>query len=325
MLAKTALSIAALAALVHSQTAPCEARNDSNTNVSTSLTASPFVGLNPSSRAYQFSPQSTVTVESAAVFSGSPNRDDFYRLEIWDNDAAQNEPANRLAVGTGFSPMSATASWLGTNFDAAVTLNAGTNYWFVMIEPGAFILPEEPGGTPLPRRTRATTNPWGSLGSGEIKFRLFCNLLDRQNVAAFGPPTTSSVGQLPTVFTNDDPVAGANDFRLQGTNLRPGATVVLVIGVNPTWPSAPLGSLFPPGAALNTDIAASVFSATGVAEIGDQPTTPRPSPFGHVVFNIPLANVGSGAFFSAQLFGLDTGFSVAIPVIGTNALRVTTL
>ncbi|MBK8977594.1 MAG: hypothetical protein IPM29_16915 [Planctomycetes bacterium] len=66
-----------------------------------------------------------------------------------------------------------------------------------------------------------------------------------------------------------------------------------------------------------------IGSANGVAEIGDQPTTPRPSPFGHVGLSLPLTNAVAGGFFSAQMLGFDSGASAAIPIVFTNAIRAT--
>ena len=102
---------AALAGLaLPAQSSPCVAFNDANTNVSGSLRASPFVGLNPSSRGYQFTVASQQLAQSAAIFTGSPIRNDYMRLEIWDEDPNTLRPGNRLATGTLFSPMSMSAS-----------------------------------------------------------------------------------------------------------------------------------------------------------------------------------------------------------------------
>lgn len=316
------LTLGSLAASLAAQTPPCESRNDTNTTVSNAITASPFVGSNPNSRAYQFTPAATITPQSVAIFSGSPIHDDFMRLEIWDDDPINNVPTVRRLVGTLFSPLSPTANWLGTNFDTIYTLNPGTNYWLVWVESGASIVAEEPGGTALPRRTRTAANAWGGLGSGAVKFRLFCNLLDAANVTPAGTNCPTSNGLAPTAFTNDVPAAGNATFGIEGTNLPPGAGAWLLLGFDSNFVPTPFGAGFPAGCALNTDIVGVINGGTGIAEIGDQPTTPRPSPFGHVRFNLPIpAALPPNLFFSAQILGLDSGFPVAAPLVGTNAVQ----
>jgi hypothetical protein len=320
------LSGAALAAALSAQAPPCFSANDANTSVSTSITASPFVGLNPNSRAYQFSPTTSIAPLSASIFTGSPLRDDYMRLEIWDEDTSTNLPGNRIAVGTFSSPLSPTANWLGTNFDTAPQLNAGTNYWLVWIDSGGSIIPEEPGGVSLPRTTRASNRPWGTVAAGALKFRLYCNLFDTQVRASVGAPCATATNQLPTAFTNDTPTAGNTAFGIEGTNLPAGSTAWLLIGVNPNAGSTPLGAAFPPGCSLHTDIIAAIQGSTGIAEIGDQPSTPRPSPFGHVRFPTPLTTLTtSGIFFSAQLVALDGAASAPVPLVLSNALGIITL
>jgi hypothetical protein len=304
----------------------CVSFNDANTNVSTSTTASPFVGLNPSSRAYQFTVASPVTVLSASLFTGSPFRDDYMRLEVWDEDSATGAPGNRLTTGTMFSPLSTTANWLGCNFSNAVSLTPGTNYWFAMIDSGGSIVPEEPNGaTPLTRKTRASQNAWSSsAATGAAKFRLFCDLYPENIDANFGAPCFTSSGQLATAFSNDVAQAGNPNYGIEGSNLPAGSTAFLLLGWDPNAASTPLGSFFPAGCFLSTNIFAVIPGQTGVAEIGDQPSSPRPSPFGHVRFSVPLTTVGAGVFLSAQIIGVDGSSNAAIPYVTSNAIRVTT-
>lgn len=304
----------------------CVSFNDASPAVSTSVTASPFVGLNPSSRAYQFTVANPVTVLSASLFTGSPFRDDYMRLEVWDEDATTGAPGNRLATGTMFSPLSATAHWLGCNFDNAVSLTPGTNYWFAMIDSGGSIVPEEPNGlNPLVRKTRVAQNNWSSsTNTGAAKFRLFCDLYPANIDANFGAPCFTSGGQLATAFSNDVPQAGNAGYGIEGTNLPAGSTAFLLLGYDPNTPSTPLGPFFPAGCFLNTNIFVAIPGQTGIAEIGDQPSSPRPSPFGHVRFSVPLNSVGAGVFLSAQIVGVDGGSTAAIPYVTSNAIRITT-
>jgi len=317
------LCAATLAVTLPGQSAPCESLNDANTVVSTGLTFSPFVGSNPNSTAYQFSPANTIAVQSAAIFTASPLHDDYMRIEIWSDDTVNNEPMARMAVGTFFSAMSANARWLGANLDTTVVLNPGTNYWINWIESGASIPPEEPGGVALSRRQRSASNPWGTLGSGELKFRLFCGPLDAQGVANEGSGCAASNLQIATTHTNDAAMSLNGGFGVEGNNLPAGASVVLLVGIDSNFSSTPLTS-FPAGCQLNTDIAAFVAGTAGTAEIGDQPTTPRPVPFGFLRFSLPLTTVQQGAYFSVQCFGLDMGAAAVVPFVSTNGVRVTT-
>lgn len=318
-------TIAVLGATLHAQSAPCASYNDTNTSVSTSLTASPFVGLNPNSRAYQFTPSTSLAIQSAAIFTASPIRDDYMRLEIWDEDTVTGKPGNRMVVGSMRSPVSATANWLGTNFDGVALLSPGTNYWFVWIDSGGSIVPEEPGGIVLPRTTRASTNAWGTIGSGAAKFRLFCGLLDGLGVTNYGNPCLTSSSQVPTTFTNESPVAGSTTFGVSGTNLPPGASAWLLVGIDPNYVSTPLGGLFPAGAAAHTDIVVAIPGTTGTAEIGSQPSAPRPVPFGFMHFSLPLVGVPANAFLSFQMIGIDAGSAAFIPLVTANAVRVLTI
>ncbi|MBK8976187.1 MAG: hypothetical protein IPM29_09685 [Planctomycetes bacterium] len=321
------LSCAVLAAAAAAQSPPCLGFNDTNTSVSTGITASPFVGLNPNSRAYQFTVPAPLTPLAATIFTGSPIRDDYMRVEIWDEDPATMRPGNRLVRGTFSSPLSTTARWQGANFDTVPPqLNPGTNYWFVWIDSGGSIIPEEPGGVTLPRVTRAASNAWSAtVGSGACKFRLYCSYLDGQSVVPVGSPCAWSSGQAPTVFTNDAPFAGNAAFGVEGTNLPPGAACWIFVGIDPNFTSNPLGPLFGPGCTQHTDLAIVVGSTTGVAEIGDQPSSPRPSPFGHVRFSLPLTPLPAGVFFAVQLAGFDAGAPYAVQLALTNGLRITTL
>ncbi|MFO1053208.1 MAG: hypothetical protein U1F36_13430 [Planctomycetota bacterium] len=312
-----------LASALCAQTPPCLSYNDTTTNSSTSLTSSPFVGLNPNWRAYQFSPTSVITVSAGAVFTGSPLHDDFMRLEIWDDNAGT--PNSALSVGTFFSALSTAPHWMGTNFSAPTTLFPGTNYWFVWVDSGGSNVPEEPGGVALPRRTRNANNAWGAVNTtaGTIKFRLFCNQLDDLNVSVFGNGCGTSSGALASAFTNTPPTDGNSGFGFSATNLPPGAAAFLMLGFDPNAVSTPLGPLFPTGCALNTDIVVAVPGNTGTAQIGDQPTSPRPVPFGFVRFPLAIPSGSVGVFLAAQVFAFDSGSSAPIPLVGTNAVRIT--
>lgn len=306
------------------QTAPCLAFNDTNTTVSTSLTASPFVGRNPNSRAYQFTPATTLTVQAAAIFTASPLRDDYMRLEIWDEDPTTFLPLGRLTGGTLLSQMSTTANWIGTNFGNVVTLNAGTNYWLVWVESGGSIVPEEPGGaTSLNRRTRQNVAAWGAAAAATPKLRIFCSPLDAQNVSSYGPACATSSGLFPSTFTNSPPTDGNALFGFEGTNFPPAASALLVIGLDPLFVTTPLGPSFPVGCALNSDIVLTVGGTTGTAEIGDQPNSPRPVPFGYVRFPLPIPSGFVGAYISGQIFALDVGSPAPVPLVAGTAVRVT--
>ena len=324
-LVRSTLAVALVGLALPAQSSPCVAFNDTNTNVSNGITGSPFVGLNPNSRAYQFTVQSPQLAQSAAIFTGSPIRDDYMRLEIWDEDPNTQRPGNRLATGTMASPMSMTAHWLGTNFDFATILSPNTNYWFVWIESGASIVPEEPGGVALPRTTRATTNPWGTVGSGAAKFRIYCNLYEQNVRSVYGPSCVTSSGEAPATFANSAPTITNTDFGVEATNLPAGTTAWLLLGGDPNAAQTPLGPLFPAGCHQNTDILVAVPGTVGVAEIGDQPSTPRPLPFGYIRYSLPLNLAGgTGIFLAAQVAAIDGASTASVPLVTTNAIRFVT-
>ena len=317
------LSTSTLSAGAAAQTPPCVSFN-TGPYFSSAITSTPFIGQNPGQRAYQFTPPTTVTVQAGSIFTASPSRNDFMRLEVWDDNPVGNQPMNRLCVGTMASPMSATPNWLGTNFGATPTLTAGTKYWLVWVEPGSSIIAEDPTGYALPRRSRSGTGAWRSLLSGAAKFQLFCNPLDAAGVTSFGAPCQTSAGQLAMAFTNTAATAGNPSFALEGTNFRSSAPVLLVIGVNPAWPSVPLGPQWPMGCNFSSDIALTLVGVTGAAQIGDQPPSPRPAPLGHLRVPLPMTGFPIGAFFAVQIYGFDSGATTLITAVSSNAVRITT-
>ncbi len=323
MLAKTCALALAVCSSALAQTPPCESRNDSNTNISGALTASPFVGLNPSRYAYQFAASATNVVEAAAIFTDAlaagGNR--YMRIEIWDSDDPNQLPNNILARGS--CKLGVDRKWYGVNLDTPVILNAGTNYWFVVNQPGFIQLFEEPGGTVLPRRIATGSTPnWGSVGSGSPKMRLFCGRIDSADSVPTGDACPNSLGQLGTIFTNDVPNVGNSDFLVEGTNLPGGASATLLIGFDLGFPSIDLGFIgLPNGCFLHTDGIISTTGTVGVGEVGD---SGHPNPIGHVEFNLPISpNAAVGLTFEAQIFATDAGQVAPIPLIATNSIQVT--
>ena len=193
------------------------------------------------------------------------------------------------------------------------------------IESGGSIVPEEPGGVPLPRSTRATTNPWGTVGSGEGKFRIYCGPFDQNISAVYGPSCATSSGETPTTFSNSLPTITNTDYGVEPTNLPAGSTAWLLLGGDRNAPQTPLGPLFPAGCHQNTDILVAVPDTVGVAEIGDQPSSPRPVPFGYVRYSLPLNLAGgTGIFLAAQVVAIDGGSTASVPLVTTNAIRFVT-
>lgn len=322
----------AVAATAVAQSLPCFAMNDTTGSASSGVTASPFVGSNPSWRAYAFTPMSTLVVESGQWFTGASIREDFMRIELWTDDGSVNgTPGTCLGQGTFSAPVTATHLWLGANFDTPVPLLANTRYWVVFVDAGASLVPEDPAGVMAQRRTRVGSNAWStSIRMGAPKFRLFCNLLDATGVQTFGPACANttplcdpnnSVTRVGTAFVNGPAGAVNPSFAIEGSGFPAGAAATLLVGFDSSFPSIPLGPGFPSGCALNSDVISTVSGTTGTAEIGDQPNSPRPVPFGYVRFPIDVSTAMVGLFFSAQIAVIDSGSSASIPIVTSNGLR----
>ncbi len=324
-----ALSILAVLAVAGSTSAHgtvCMSRNDQNATVSTALTTPPGPGANPNYHAYRFVPTNNLFPHSAWVFTGSPNRFDYMRIEIWsDNGGA---PGSRIAGGAMAAPQSADARWLGSNFESLIFLQLNTPYWFVWVEPGESIIPEEPGSADLlPRYRRVGNGAWTATGSGAAKIRLFCgDTIDSPSVQRVGSPCSSALDQRPYAWTNDEPTVGNAGFGIEGVHLPSAANSWLLLGFDPAFVPIPLQSFGAPfGCNLYVAGNVTLTGSSGAAEIGDPPAIPRPPAAGHVRFPLPVPNNSglSGLFFSAQIVTFDSASGEALPLVFSNGLHIT--
>lgn len=303
-----------LLASLPAQSPPCASLNDQNTNVSTAITSYGFAG--PNVRGWQFIPQTTIVAQAVQLYTGNTQLTGsrFMTVEIWSENPATNLPMTRLAGGTWQISSALGNSWQGANLDAVTPMVASTPYWIVWIDPGFSTLPIEPGGVAVP----TALGSWTSTAASALKCRLFCGLLDGQNVSPFGSPCAGSTGRLGTVFTNQAPTVGNAGFTFEGTGFPSGVFAILALGRNPNWISIPVPGLAS-GCMQNTDIFVDTFGTIGTGN------TRGPTAAGQVTFALaipPIAAV-AGTFVAAQIAALDTGLTAPIPLMVSNALRVT--
>lgn len=311
----TAFALTLLAAALPSQTAPCFSTNDA-TNASTNVIYS-YSAAAPNSNGWQITPAAPLVVQSRTVYTGNTYTSqvgNFMTLEIWDENPANTLPGTRIAGGTW--RINPAKDWQGTNLDMPAVLQANTNYWIVFTEPGWSTPPFQPSGTTMPG-ARLSGGSWVGAGATALKCRLYCGLLDQQNVASFGAVCTSSTGTFGTLFTNQAPTLGNADFRIEGTGFASGALVFLVLGMVPQYPSIPV-----PGTAncfQSTDALITLVDFTGTGNVR------APLAFGHATFPIPLPSGAGylGLYFAPQLAALDPGSLTPIPFVTSNALQVT--
>ncbi|MEZ6036080.1 MAG: hypothetical protein R3F29_01280 [Planctomycetota bacterium] len=301
--------------------APCLSANDAG------LSVPPFVYLHtpgmPGVHAWQISSPTPLVARSLQIATGLQSGagfGDFLQLDLYDDAAGL--PGVRLAGGTWrFEP---SVGWQGTNLDAPLAMTANKLYWVVFHEPGWAVPPVDPGGFTTFPEAQLSAGVWQGGGVGALKFRLFCDLLQQPGLEPFGPSCADSGGREGTLFTNRAPTVGNTQFSLEGTGLPPGATVVAVLGDIAGFPSLPM-----PGTAscfLNTDWLVSVAGVTGTGTVQSGCVGCAAAEVsGHATFALPIPNHAAlaGFFFAAQLVTFDAGSTTALPLVGTNALRVT--
>ncbi|MCB9883216.1 MAG: hypothetical protein H6834_15615 [Planctomycetes bacterium] len=299
------------ASFLPAQTNPCLGINDQNTLSAQGTTAFSFAGA--TSWGYQFVAPNNLTVQAATIFTTNQFLDYSMSLEIWSEDPSTNLPGVRLGGGTCIVARPLGLAWQGANFDADVQLQGGTNYWFVWIEAGGMDLPYEPGGTPLPS-THLVGGSWSMDPPRELKFRLYCNLLDAQNVSPAGDGCASSQGGIGRLFTNHAPTLGNIDFQIEGTGFPPGAATLLLIGIQPGFVSLPIGGTN--GCFLHTDVVVTISGTTGTNNLRSLMSS------GNVAYLLPVPGVGvAGAYVSTQLVVLDMNSPLSIPAVTSNGLR----
>jgi hypothetical protein len=306
--------LAASAFPAGAQTSPCLAANDQNTAVNGAITSFAFAG--PASLAWQFTPPADFAVQAGQLFTQNTFFAQDMTLEIW-SDSGSNLPLQRLGGGAWKISMTMPRAWQGTNFDAVVPVSQGVPYWLVWTEPGSSLIPVEPGGNTALSARRASGGTWTTRTADAPKFRLFCNLLDAQNVFAHGTPCAGAAG-LGTALTNQAPTVGNADFLVDGTGFPPGQPAVLVLGFDSNWNSIPLPG-GPPGCSLHVDPFLLFAGATGTGNVRASTGSA-----GHVFFPLPIPAVSqlAGLFFATQVAVLDTSFAVPLPFVTSNGLRL---
>ena len=305
------LFLATLTASAVAQATPCFAANDQNSAVSSFIYSS---GPNPGMRAWQISSPTPIVAQSLRIYTGNNYTSqigEYMSLEIWDDN---NGPGSRLAGGSWKT--NATNAWQGANLDGVVVMTANTNYWVVFIEPGWSTPPWQPGGAAMPEMFMSG-GTWANAGSTALKVRIFCALLEVQSGLPYGSPCVSSTGSIGTMFTNEAPLIGNGEFRLEGSGFAGNALTFLVFGVIPGYPTHPVAGTA--SCFQSTDAFSNIVGTTGVGDVR------AATALGHVSFPMPLPNSASaiGIYFSAQLAAFDAGATVPLPFVTSNALRIT--
>ncbi len=303
------------AASVSAQTTPCFAQNDTTNTVSGAITAFSFAG--PGVRAYQFTPTVPVVTGGGRIYTGNTLSAGFMTLEIWSNDTTTSLPNQRLTGGTWRISAALANAWQGANFDQTAVLLPNVAYWAIWIDPGSSTIPTDPTGTPAPAFLRSGTT-WNSAPAAALKLRLYCSLLDAQGVAVQGSSCANSTSATGNASTNQPATVGNANFAVEASGFPANAAGVFVLGVVPNWVSVPLPG-GPTGCSVNTAPLLTLAVMTGT---GNQ----RAATFlGHTDFALPLPGDPSavGFFFSASFAVLDTNASAPLPIVTTNALRIT--
>lgn len=304
-----------LAAHLMGQTTPCLAYNDVGFNIPSAIYGGQ---TNPGRVAWLVPAPSTIVVQSLTILVRNQyptQRGQYLTLELWTDDVATGNPGTRIAGGSWKS--STQLMWQGTNLDLPVAMQGGSSYWVVLTEPGWTSVPSDlQGATAFPLK-RFYNNTWNADPPSALRVRFHCNLLDQQGASPFGPACASTVGRLGTVFTNEVPLIGNADFRVEGSGFPAGSLCFVVLGVIPVFPSVPI-----PGTAScfqNTDSFTSLVGTTGLGNVRQQTTD------GHYALPIPVPGNTSltGLFFAAQMAAFDPGSTAALPIVTSNALRIT--
>ena len=296
------------------QTTACLSLNDTTNAVSGAITGFGFGG--PDSRGWQFSPTQNMTVESAQIFTGNTSFAQDMRLEIW-SDNGSNLPLASLGGGAWKISTATVRGWQGTNFDRAIALGQGLLYWLVWTDPGSSLVPTEPNATTVPAAISIGGGAWQPQGASAPKFRLFCNLLDAQNVTPNGAACQNAAG-LGTALSNQAPTIGNFAFSVDGTGFPPGVPTVLIVGFQQAWSSVPIPG-GPPGCMLHTDPFLLFTGATGTGNVRQTAGSS-----GHTFFPLPIPNVRALAnlYVGVQVAAFDASFSVPVPFVTSNALQL---
>ncbi|MCB9880523.1 MAG: hypothetical protein H6832_14175 [Planctomycetes bacterium] len=302
--------------VTNAQTTPCASLNDSNTNVANFISSRNL--SRPNSWGWRYVPAATQIARGLRIFTNNSFTTGFMQLEIWDEDTTTMMPGKRIATGTFYAPKSATADWVGTNFDKQVLMQNGKSYWFVWVEIGWATFPTEPGGTSMPAAAVWNGTAWQTATTDQLKFRLYCSMIDTKGAAAFGTPCAGASGSIGTAFTNLTPNIGNADYRIEGTGLPSGAPTAIILGAIANFPSVPFGGVAP-GCSLNTDIVVTIGAATGMGDVRASAAA------GHLFLPLGIPNNPSlvGAYIGVQFATFDAQSANALKYVFTNAVRTT--
>lgn len=311
LLATALLSLASLGA----QTAPCFSMNDANNTVSNLIYSSSFAG--PNVNAWQITPAAPLVVQSLRILTGNnyPSTGPSMSLAIWDENPATSLPGTRL--GTGSWATVRPNHWQGCNLDAVVAMQPSTNYWIVFTEPGWSTVPIEPNGIPM-NQARLSSGVWTSASTGALKLRLYCGLLDDLDLTPSGSACNAAAGGAGTVFTNDTPMLGNTSFYVEGSGFPGNTLALLLLGLNPNWVSFPLPG-GDPSCMLSTDPLTVITGFTGIGDVRAATT------LGHVPYPLGIPNINSlvGLNVIVQIAALDPASTYGVPLMTSNALRIT--
>jgi hypothetical protein len=313
----TALLLLSLTAPSFAQTAPCMAANDQNTSVAGFIYASSTAA--PGKHAWQITPTAVTIAQSIRIYTGNnytSSTGPFMSLEIWDDDPVNpGQPGSRLGGGTWQTEP--VKSWQGTNLDDYVIMQPATDYWIVLVEPGWSTPPVEVGGGTMMPYMNGTTGSWIGGTAQALKYRLYCGLLDEQGLVSFGSSCAGSSGAIGTAFAQELPTIGNATFRIEGTGFDAGVPIINVFGITVGFPSVPI-----PGTAscfANTTADVILNDITGTGDVRASTAS------GHVAFDfaIPANPALVGFYFASQLAALDVNIGTSLPLVTSNAMRVT--
>ncbi len=270
--------------------------------------------------AYRSTVPRLVVVSAMQVCTAYSRSTSTMALEIYDHDATNNRPGRSLAKGAWQIAGGAPIAFQGCNLDKAVALIPGTIYWFVWTAPCGATPPHRGTSTTTgrPLMTRSPSGTWRRHSSlPNLKYRLFCNLLDQKGIATVGGGCGPGVASF---FTNQVPEVGNSYFKLEGTNLPASAQALLYVGVQKNWTSISLAGHGAPGCFLHTDLIISISGKSGTAN----PATAA-SARGHLAYAAPIPNSAAlkGAYVRCQIAAADASSTNPLQAVFTNGLQLT--
>lgn len=310
-------SLLTLLSIAGAQTKPCLAEFDSNNRVSTLIY--PCSLTKPMQFAYKTTVAQLLVVQAMQVCTGHRSKTGTMAVEVFTHDAINNRPGGSLAQGIWQVTGKAPNSFQGANLNKVLLMVPATTYWFVWTTPCAGTAPHEGySAAGKIHMTRVVGGNWRLLRNRvNLKYRLFCSLLDQAGVKPVGLGCGNSGGSF---FSNQVPAVGNPYFKFEGTNLPPGARTLFFVGIQKTFNSINLTAIGAPGCFLHTDMVLSVPGTTGTAAPGTGPIGR-----GHIVYDAAIPNnpVLKGAYLRGQLAVVDATSTNPLKAVFTNGLAIT--